>query len=154
MRKKRGTSIGWAIEIPHPAPDNVAIVGHDYGAMYALALGDPDVRLVVAATPDASWPHWFLTYWPRSGEVPEGYREQLGRFDPLAGAARLGARLVLQWAEDDDHVPEHAPASYEQAAPEARVFRYPYDHQLGDAAVADRLTLLRDALVLDGGDEA
>jgi dipeptidyl aminopeptidase/acylaminoacyl peptidase len=130
-------------------PDRVAIVGHDYGAMYALALRDPDVRLVVAATPDSSWPHWFLTYWPRPGAVPEGYHEQLERFDPLTSAAALGPRLVLQWAEDDAFVPDHAPDLYAQAAPQATVHRYPYDHQLGDAAAADRLTALRDALDLD-----
>lgn len=148
------STLSWLRARPDVAPDDVAIVGHDYGAMYALALADPDVRLVVAATPDSSWPHWFLTYWPRSGDVPDGYREQLSRFDPLAGASRLGERLVLQWADDDAYVPDHVPASYEQAAPDARVFRYPYDHQLGDAAVADRLALLGDALMLAGTGES
>lgn len=133
--------------LPGVAADRVAIVGHDYGAMYALALRDPDVRVVVAATPDSSWAHWFLTYWPR-GEAPDGYHEQLEGLDPLAAAAGLGSRLVLQWADDDTFVPAHAPELYAQAAPASTALTYPYDHQLGDAAVVDRLRILRDTLGL------
>lgn len=132
---------------PGVAPDRVAIVGHDYGAMYALALRDADVRLVIAAAPDSSWPHWFLKYWPNR-RVAENYREGFEELDPLSAAAALGSRLVFQWAEDDDYVPRHTPELYAHAAPEATVLTYPYDHQLGDAAVSDRLQLLRDVLDL------
>lgn len=132
---------------PGVDPERVAIVGHDYGAMYAMAVRDPDVRLVVAATPDSSWPHWFLKYWPSPSSAAESYRDGFEEFDPLTAAASLGSRLVLQWAEDDDYVPGHTPELFVHAAPDAAVFSYPYDHQLGDAAVVDRLRLLRDALV-------
>ena len=131
------------------APDRTAIVGHDYGAMYALALRDADARVVVAATPDSSWPHWFLTYWENPAAAPDECRDALEPYDPLAGAAELGDRLVLQWAEQDSYVPDHAAAMYAQVTGQARTFSYPYDHGLGDAAVRDRLEALCDALDLD-----
>lgn len=134
--------------LPGVDADRTAVVGHDYGAMYALALRDADARVVVAATPDSSWPHWFLTYWTNPTDRADGCREALERFDPLAAAAELGDRLVLQWAEDDSYVPRHAPPMYAHAAPASRAVHYPYDHQLGDAAAADRLQVLRDALDL------
>jgi len=134
--------------LPGVDPLRTAIVGHDYGAMYALALRDADARVVVAATPDSSWPHWFLTYWTNPEDRADGCREALERFDPLAAAAVLGDRLVLQWAEDDSYVPGHAPPMYAHAAPASRAVHYPYDHQLGDAAVVDRLEVLRHALDL------
>lgn len=140
--------------LPAVDPDRTAIVGHDYGAMYAMALRDVAARVVVAATPDSSWPHWFLKYWTNPNDRADGCREALERFDPLVAAAALGDRLVLQWADDDSYVPGHAPPMYAHAAPASRAVHYPYDHQLGDAAVADRLEVLRDALDLapDDGD--
>lgn len=135
--------------MPEVAADRTAIVGHDYGAMYALELRDTAARAVVAATPDSSWPHWFLTYWKNPDGHVDGCREALEAFDPLAAAAVLDDRLVLQWADDDAYVPDHAPEMYAQAAPASRAIHYPYDHQLGDAAAVDRLEVLRDALDLD-----
>jgi len=43
----------------------VALVGHDYGAMYGSLLVDRDhrIRTAVLATPDATWGNWFITYW-------------------------------------------------------------------------------------------
>ncbi|GAA1761702.1 hypothetical protein GCM10009795_005200 [Nocardioides hankookensis] len=140
------TALAYLRAQPAVSPDRIAIVGHDYGAMYALALRDDDVRLVIAAAPDSSWPHWFLKYWPAPAVVDSSYQEEFERFDPLLGAAHLGSRLVLQWAEDDDYVPRYASDLYSCAAPESTARSYPYDHELGDAAVADRLALLRDAL--------
>ncbi len=128
-------------------PAHVAVVGHDYGAMYALELRDPDLRLLVAAAPDASWSNWFLTQWPSVETPGPDYHEALRRFDLLAAAAGYGDRLALQWGQDDEYVEPGVPDSYATAAPAARRATYCYDHQLGDVAAADRETWLREALL-------
>ena len=129
--------------------DNIAIVGHDYGAMYALLLQDPSVKLLVAATPDAHWDTWFRTYWPTCADDLERYAHHLAPLAPLAAAGSYGPRLFLQWADKDEYVGARVPELYARAAPEARVATYAYDHQLGDAAVTERLGILR-ACLLDG----
>src|SRR3990170_8417022 len=50
---------------PEVDPGSMAVVGHDFGGMYAIlaAAADPRVRslVVIAATP--RWSDWFLPFW-------------------------------------------------------------------------------------------
>lgn len=131
---------------PTVDPNNIAIVGHDYGAMYGLLLRDPDVQLLIAATPDADWHSWFLTYWPHRVADLDDYRQSLAALTPVSAAASYGRRLFLQWGTRDEYVAQNVPGLYESAAPHARVASYDYDHQLGDAAIGDRLDALRACL--------
>lgn len=126
---------------------NTAIVAHDYGAMYALLLEDPRARLVVAAAPDADWATWFLTYWPTRVADPHDYARRFAALSPLQASRSYGPRLFLQWARKDEYVGDGVPDRYAEVAPSARVETYDYDHQLGDAAIVDRLAALRACLL-------
>lgn len=125
-------------------PDRIGVVGHDYGAMYALAADGLDARAVVAVTPDVGWHHWFERYWLGGPSEDEAYRHGFGEADPLAGAARCQDRLLLQWAELDEYVPLEVPATYAVVAPRARTVTYAgRDHRLAEpAAVRDRRSFL------------
>ncbi|WP_162260852.1 alpha/beta hydrolase family protein [Nocardioides sp. Soil805] len=133
--------------LPDIDPGNVAVVGHDYGAMYALLLRDAAAKLLVAATPDADWATWFLTYWPLHPADRQSYARTLAGLSPLEAAASYGPRLFLQWAGKDEYVGDQVPALYANAAPKARAVTYDYDHQLGDTAITERVAALRAALI-------
>lgn len=140
----------------HPLvdPDRVAVVGHDYGAMFALTLRDVPVHAMVVAAPDATWDHWFTTYWLDDADLDRHYSDQFVAFDPLAGAAIHQDRLLLQWAEKDEYFEPVVRVLYAAAAPRASVSVHEgYDHQLGDRAVEERFGFLYSALLATSREE-
>lgn len=130
----------------------VAIVGHDYGAMYGALLADldPDVAAAVLATPDATWGHWFVKYWlGYTGEQADAYDSLFNKLQPVDHASRLGARELFQWAGEDIYVTPAVRQQFATAAPRAKVDLYPgADHQLTDAAITDRDAFLERVLAL------
>jgi hypothetical protein len=58
-------SLNWLIARAYVSRSRIAVVGHDYGAMYGALLANSDRRVhtAVLATPDATWGHWFVKYW-------------------------------------------------------------------------------------------
>jgi dienelactone hydrolase len=130
----------------------VAIVGHDYGAMYGALLADEDpaVTAAVLATPDATWGHWFVKYWlGYTGEQAKAYEALFNQLQPVDHVSRLGARELFQWAGKDVYVSPSVRQQFAAAAPQANVALYPNaDHQLTDAAIADRDAFLEHVLAL------
>ena len=120
----------------------VAVVGHDYGAMYGalLASGNPRVHAAVLATPDATWGHWFVKYWLGfTGQRAARYDALFASLQPVRHASGLGGRELFQWAGQDIYVSAGIRKQFAAAAPRALVNLYPQsDHQLTDAARADR----------------
>jgi dienelactone hydrolase len=134
----------------HPLvdPERIAVVGHDYGAMFALTLRDVPIEAMVVAAPDATWDHWFTTYWLGDIDLDRRYSDQFVVFDPLAGAAVHQDRLLFQWAEKDEYFEPVVRVLYAAAAPRAAVSVHEgYDHQLGDRAAEERFTFLEGALL-------
>lgn len=132
-----------------------AVVGHDYGAMYAagLAAREPGLRTAVLLAPDATWANWFDRYWL---QLPAGeraaYRAVFAGLDPVDQVGQLGAGAYLQFAAEDRFVGPETRAAFATAAPAARVALYPYEeHDLGGARVRDeRVAWLADRLGLAG----
>lgn len=134
--------------LPDVDPARIAVAAHDYGAMFALTLRDVPILAMVVAAPDATWDHWFRTYWHGDADLGAAYAEQFAEFDPLAGAALRQDSLLLQWAEKDEYVDPSVPGLYAAAAPRAASTMHErYDHQLGDRVVAERLAFLERALL-------
>jgi dienelactone hydrolase len=137
----------------HPLvdPDRVAVAAHDYGGMFALTLRDVALRGMVVAAPDATWDHWFRTYWHAGTDLPQGYADQFHAWDPLAGARHHQDHLLLQWAGQDEYVEPAVRDRYAEAAPRAAVSVHDrYDHGLGDRAVEERFRHLAGVLALEG----
>ncbi|MFE9689350.1 alpha/beta hydrolase family protein [Micromonospora sp. NPDC005806] len=132
-----------------------AVVGHDYGAMYAadLAAGEPGLRTAVLLAPDATWANWFDQYWL---QLPAGeqaaYRAVFAGLDPVDLVGQLGAGAYLQFAGADRFVGPETRAAFAAAAPQARVSLYPREeHDLGaTSARDDRVAWLADRLGLGG----
>lgn len=123
-----------------------AVVGHDYGAMYAalLARREPAVRAAVLMAPDATWANWFDTYWL---ELPDAqkpaYRALFRALDPVDNVRGLGSRLYLQFAGQDIYVPEATRTAFTSADPAATVSLYPKaDHFFDQPAKTDRTAWL------------
>jgi dienelactone hydrolase len=136
---------------PGVDPRRVAIVGHDYGAMYGVLVADqhPELAAVVLAAPDAAWGTWFATYWlDCNGAKARAYNGLFHGLQPARHVGRLGSRLLLQWAGQDTYVSEAVRDRYTAAVPQAKVELYPTaDHQLTTRAKVDREAFL--ALRLD-----
>jgi dienelactone hydrolase len=130
----------------------VAIVGHDYGAMYGalLANEDPRVSAAVLATPDATWGHWFAKYWLGYRHDREaGYDALFAALQPVDNVSRLGSRALFQWAGHDMFVSAGVRGQFAHASPLAAVDLYgDADHQLTTQAQTDRDAFLEHVLNL------
>jgi dienelactone hydrolase len=133
-------------------PSRVAIVGHDYGAMFGALVADRDssVSALVLDAPDATWGNWFATYWlGYEGAQRRHYVELFRALDPVHHTGRLGASVLFQWAGEDVYVTPRTRDAYAASSPHARAILYPTaDHQLTDAAAADRDAFLAAQLHL------
>ncbi|MGI9005169.1 MAG: dienelactone hydrolase family protein [Streptosporangiaceae bacterium] len=137
---------------PSVDKSRVAVVGHDYGAMYGalLASSDHRVRAAVLATPDATWGHWFVKYWLGfKGKKAAAYDALFTRLQPVRHVSRLGRRELFQWAGSDIYVSAAVRREFALAAPHALVKLYQgADHQLTSAAETDRAQFLARQLHL------
>ncbi|SNY25041.1 dienelactone hydrolase family protein [Paractinoplanes atraurantiacus] len=129
-----------------------AVVGHDYGAMYAalLAQREPVMRAAVLLAPDATWANWFDKYWLDlpAAEKPS-YHDVFRGLDPVDNVSRLGRGLYFQFAGQDVYIPAETRAAFAAAAPAAKVSLYPdADHFLDHAAELDRTAWLNRRLDL------
>lgn len=130
----------------------VALVGHDYGAMYGALLADSDERIsaMVLQAPDALMGNWFAQFWlGLEGAERDAYLALFEGLDPVDHTARLGDRVLFQWAGQDDFIGEDVRAAYAASSPDARVELYERsDHEFRDDARVARLAFLQAALGL------
>jgi dienelactone hydrolase len=142
----------WLRARKYVAGSRLAVVGHDYGAMYGalLANSNKHVRAAVLATPDATWGHWFVKYWlGYTGQRATNYDKLFASLQPVHHVSRLGNRELFQWAGQDIFIGAGVRSRFAASAPKARVDLYATsDHQLIDQAQADRDTFLRRELHL------
>lgn len=132
-------------------PTRVAVVGHDYGAMYAalLARTDRHVRAAVLETPDATWENWFLTFWlDLDADQATQYAATFAGLEPVSAIHGLGGRVYLQFADDDFFIPEEVRSAFVAADPGAKVSLYAAEHELNTDATTDRLAWLETELSL------
>jgi dienelactone hydrolase len=130
----------------------IAVVGHDYGAMYGSLIADRDHRVaaLVMEAADSTWCNWFATFWlGLEGQARADYCALFDGLDPVEHTARLGSHVLFQWAGDDFFIPTEVQNAFAATSPDAQVIVYPNaDHQLTDAAVADRDAFLAEQLGL------
>jgi dienelactone hydrolase len=146
--------LNWLISKSYVIASRIAVVGHDYGAMYGslLASADPRVHTAVLATPDATWGHWFVKYWLGfTGQRAARYDALFTSLQPVRHVSRLGRHELFQWAGRDIFVSASVRKRFAAAAPLARVDFFPTaDHQLTTAAQAARDAYLTKELDLSG----
>lgn len=129
----------------------VAVVGHDYGAMFGalLAQREPTVRAQVFMAGDATWSNWFARFFLGVPNTPQ-YNALFAGLDPVDNVRRLGPHLYLQWAGEDFFIPAEIHDRFAAANPAAKVSVYAgHDHTLDDLRVHDdRTAWLLDELRL------
>ncbi len=131
-------------------PSRIALVGHDFGGMFA-AVAAPDVAdlralVLIAATP--RWGDWFLPFWP----IPDDrldYLRALRTLDPIERIAAVGdARVLFQFGRRDFFIAPMTGLEFRAAAPDgAELLPYDDDHAMRDPQIrADRRAFLLRAL--------
>jgi dienelactone hydrolase len=130
----------------------LALVGHDFGAMYGVVSGAADPRprcyVLMAGTP--RFPDWFMYYPKLEGDARRAFMESFIEIDPITLAPLLSpAPVLLQFGEDDPHVPRERSEQFYQAAKDPKEIRwYAAGHGLNEAAARDRLAWLAAQLGL------
>jgi pimeloyl-ACP methyl ester carboxylesterase len=143
VQLRRGLDL---LQARHDVDDSrVAVVGHDYGAMFGslMAAVDRDrVRAEVLTAADATFGNWFSVFFlGLEGDADTAYRALLAPLDPIVYVAHAPAGGILfQYATDDFFIPNDVAAQVVAAASGPKTVRsYDTDHALEvPAARADR----------------
>ena len=147
-------ALNWLTTRHYVDKTRVAVVGHDYGAMYGalLAQANHQVRAAVFAAPDATWGHWFVKYWLGfTGQRAARYKALFTSLQPVRHVSRLGGRELFQWAGQDIYISASVREQFATHAPHAKVDLYPTaDHQMTTTAQLDRDAFLAQQLGLSG----
>jgi dienelactone hydrolase len=133
---------------PGVDPDRIAVVGHDYGAMYAamLAHRTASIKALVFMAGDATWSNWFVLYF-RGAPDFAAYTKLFQGLDPVDNVARDGLATYLQWGEADRFIPATTRDAFAAAAPGAKASVYPNaGHELSDDARHDRIAWIEAQL--------
>ncbi len=137
---------------PSVDDSRIALVGHDYGAMYGaiLAASERRVSAMVLEAPDALMGNWFAKFWLRlEGQERDDYLALFAGLDPVDNTARLGSHVLFQWAGEDVYIGPDVRNAFAASSPDAQVLFYEHsDHELTDPARVDRLAFLREELGL------
>jgi hypothetical protein len=132
------------------SPSRLAVVGHDFGAMYGALLATIDRRpiayVLMAATP--RWVDWFAPYWELavSGEA---YASATKDLDPITHVAHAApAHLLFQFARNDQrYVPTALADEFFLAASDPKELRwYATGHRLNRLARREREVWLLNRL--------
>ncbi len=135
--------------------DRVAVVGHDYGGMYATLLAAVDrgrIHSDVVLAADATWANWFITFFldlPPSETGP--YAASLSSLDPIRYISHgPSGGSLLQYATEDFFIPNDVAGSMAgQAGPNSTFLTYDTDHELALPQVrSDRDAFLVQTLSL------
>jgi pimeloyl-ACP methyl ester carboxylesterase len=133
-------------------PSRIAVIGHDYGAMWGSMLAAVDrsrVHALVVMAADATMANWFVTYLlDLPAEQVGPYTRMLSSVDPVRYLPHDPHRLLLQYATDDIYIPHSVAQRMRRAAGPTATFRdYDTDHALRvPAAQADRDAFIWRAL--------
>jgi predicted esterase len=136
---------------PEVDAERIALVGHDFGAMYSSIVfgADPSLDGLVMMAPTARWGDWFLRYW-EIADPDEAYQAAMAPLDPVTWLPEAAGRpMRLQFGSDDQYVPQPVADEIAAAAGDGvQVTTYDTGHPLNDEARADRAAWLSDLLGL------
>ncbi|HEV8590116.1 MAG TPA: alpha/beta hydrolase [Pyrinomonadaceae bacterium] len=130
-----------------PDPEKVALVGHDFGAMYGALLlpRQPAIKqaVIMAAVPDFA--DWFLLGRKLSKEEEEKYRNTVSPIAPSRYLRCAGkANILFQFAETDRFVgKKQADDFIASALGEKQTLWYAGGHELQEPSRKDRINWLK-----------
>ena len=145
-----------ALDVLLTQPDvdatRVALVGHDFGAMFgAVAVAvDPRPTHFVFMAGTGSFTDWYLFRPKREGADRDQFIARLAPLDPVKYLPKIAPRpVLLQFATHDKFVSKEAAAALANAATGPKTVKY-YDaeHALNAEATRDRQAWLKRELRL------
>ena len=126
----------------------IAIVGHDFGAMWgALATAaDPRVTHFVYMAGTRSFTDWYLFTPKKEGAEKDAFVARLAPLDPIAHLAKIAPRpVLLQFGTKDPFVKNEAATAMGEAVGGPKTVKtYDFEHELTYQARNDRLAWLRE----------
>lgn len=142
------------VALPEVDPGRIAVVGHDFGGMYAIlaAAADPRVRSLVVIAAAPRWSDWFLPFW-QIDEDRINYLHATRSLDPIEQIASLAPRpVLLQFGQRDFYVAPMSAFGLRRAAGggavELKMYDAEHDMRHPDAR-SDRLAFLSRTLELE-----
>ena len=131
----------------------IAVVGHDFGAMWgALAVAeDPRVTHFAYAAGTSSFTDWYLYTPKREGADREAFVAKLAPLDPIAHLPKIAPRpVLLQFGTRDEHVKNESATAQAEAAKEPKTVKVYQNagHELTYQARVDRLAWIRQQFKL------
>ena len=128
----------------------VAVVGHDFGAMYGiLLLKEIQACCAVLIAPTPRWADWFLRFWRISSDRFE-YMRTLDQVDPIRAIGASGCPVLFQFGAKDFFIaPMTSSELFEAALEPKRILSYETGHEMAVEQIrSDRSDYLFKALNL------
>jgi cephalosporin-C deacetylase-like acetyl esterase len=140
-----------ALDVLLAQPDvdrtRVAIVGHDFGAMWGALAASVDSRVthVVFMAGSPSFSAWYLFAPKREGAEKEAFVAKLAPLGPAAVMAKVSPRpVLLQFGTKDKFIDNDTAAAMANAVPGPKTVKtYDFEHELTDQARVDRVAWIR-----------
>jgi cephalosporin-C deacetylase-like acetyl esterase len=139
-----------ALDVLLAQPDidrtRVAVVGHDFGAMWgALAVAaDPRVTHFVYMAGTRAFTDWYLFTPKKEGTEKDAFVARLAPLEPIAHLAKISPRPVLmQFGSKDPFVKNEAATAMAEAVTGPKTVKtYEFEHELTYQARLDRIAWL------------
>ena len=132
----------------------VALVGHDFGAMWGAlaAAADPRITHLVYMAGTRSFTDWYLFTPKREGADKDAFIAKLAPLDPIAALSKIGPRpVLLQFGTKDVFVKNEAAQAMADAVTGPKTFKtYEFEHELTYQARLDRVAWLKEQFKLGG----
>jgi pimeloyl-ACP methyl ester carboxylesterase len=137
---------------PKIDPARVAIVGHDFGAMWGSLAAADDARVthLVFMAGSPSFSTWYLFTPKREGAEKDAFVARLAPLDPARSIARFAPRpVLLQFGTNDKFIKNEDARAMADALSGPKTFKtYDFEHELTFQARVDRLAWLREQFSL------